>query len=251
VLDLVCDSRAIQLFGTCHKCSHMVHLIPTVGTTVLTMAQILSDNANGSAHIGARLKHKLKLGSRLADPANMECPELSYQKCAVNMLVHHEPATTGNKRPANPPTGMIDLLDSNDGNDNVESTRSGSNVVLFYLLILLINVSAAFKRLKRFDNNPDAASLVTEHDGKFTSYLSCYTNIFVIYPQPTRKLQIRHMRCTRNMMVSPCKGIQCTCGVDQLRVCTNSILTFCFVPKTLCLPPHTPLNAQTWQCDLI
>jgi len=97
------------------------------------MAQFLSDYANGGAHISAWLKCQLKLGSWLTDPANTEHPELSYQKRAVNMLAHHED-TTGSKRPANPAT--INLLDSDgdDNDNNIESTKSGSNIVLFFYL---------------------------------------------------------------------------------------------------------------------
>jgi hypothetical protein len=97
------------------------------------MAQVLSDNDNGGAHVSTRPKRQIKLGSRLTDPANTERPELSYQKRAVDALgtlpPQHEAqdtnTTTGNKRPslANPPT--IDLLNSDD--DDIQSIRSGSN----------------------------------------------------------------------------------------------------------------------------
>jgi hypothetical protein len=97
------------------------------------MAQVLSDNDNGGAHVSTRPKRQIKLGSRLTDPANTERPELSYQKRAVDALgtlpPQHEAqdtnTTTGNKCPslANPPT--IDLLNSDD--DDIQSIRSGSN----------------------------------------------------------------------------------------------------------------------------
>jgi len=104
---------------------------PHSENNVANMAQILNDNANGGAHVSAQLKCQLKLGSWLTDPANTKHPELSYQKCAINMLVHHKD-TTSSKCPANPAT--IDLLDSDsDDNDNdIKSTKSGGNIVLFF-----------------------------------------------------------------------------------------------------------------------
>ena len=92
------------------------------------MAQILS-----GTHVSAWLKHQLKLASWLTDPANTKCPELFYQKHAVNTLTHCKD-TTSSKHSANPPT--IDLLssDANDNNDNdIETTRLGGNKFFFYL----------------------------------------------------------------------------------------------------------------------
>ena len=110
------------------------------GNNLVTMAQVLSDNDNGSAHVSTQLKHQIKLGSRLTDSANTEQPELSYQKCAVNALAlppqHVNDAqdtdtTTGNRRPSLACPQTIDLLDSSK--DDIQPGRSGSNLFDFFI----------------------------------------------------------------------------------------------------------------------